>query len=151
MLFFCLSSRRRHTRCSLVTGVQTCALPIWLRLRPPADYRAKPPQKRYSVTVLIGKPKPALPLPKIEGPAGAHLPLVVIDAGHGGHDPGAISPHSGRREKDITLALAKAVRDQLVASGRVRVALTRADDRYLVLEERYGIADRKNTRLNSSH
>src|SRR3546814_18913277 len=74
-----------------------------LRLRPPADYRAKPPQKRYSVTVLIGKPKPALPLPKIEGPAGAHLPLVVIDAGHGGHDPGALSPHSGRREKDTTL------------------------------------------------
>src|SRR3546814_19851190 len=37
---------------------------------------------------------------------------------------------------------AKAVRDQLVASGRVRVALTRADDRYLVLEERYGIARR---------
>src|SRR3546814_7219432 len=45
-----------------------------LRLRPPADYRAKPPQKRYSVTVLIGKPKPALPLPKLEGAAGAPLP-----------------------------------------------------------------------------
>src|SRR3546814_14436548 len=29
MLFFCFSSRRRHTRCALVTGVQTCALPIW--------------------------------------------------------------------------------------------------------------------------
>src|SRR3546814_6112567 len=27
--FFCFSSRRRHTRCALVTGVQTCALPIW--------------------------------------------------------------------------------------------------------------------------
>src|SRR3546814_5764104 len=33
MLFFLFSSRRRHTRCALVTGVQTCALPIWLRLR----------------------------------------------------------------------------------------------------------------------
>src|SRR3546814_974345 len=31
MLFFFFSSRRRHTRCALVTGVQTCALPIWLR------------------------------------------------------------------------------------------------------------------------
>ncbi|MBB5705517.1 N-acetylmuramoyl-L-alanine amidase [Sphingopyxis panaciterrulae] len=110
--------------------------------QPPAGYRARPPQKRYSVTVPIGRPKPALPLPKIEGPDNGRLPLVVIDAGHGGHDPGAISPHSGRREKDITLALAKAVRDQLVAGGRVRVALTRADDRFLVLEERYGIARR---------
>src|SRR3546814_8679265 len=31
MLFFFFSSRRRHTRCALVTGVQTCALPIWIR------------------------------------------------------------------------------------------------------------------------
>ena len=107
-----------------------------------AWFRAEKPKKRYSVTVPIGKPKPALPLPAIEGPDNARLPLVVIDAGHGGHDPGAISPHSGTREKDVTLALAKAIRDDLVASGRVRVALTRSDDRFLVLEERYGIARR---------
>jgi N-acetylmuramoyl-L-alanine amidase len=113
-----------------------------LELQPPAQFRAKPPQKRYSVSVPIGQPKPALPLPRIEGPDNPRLPLVVIDAGHGGHDPGAISPHSGKREKDITLAIARATRDELLASGRVRVALTRADDRYLVLEERYGIARR---------
>ncbi|HEY0595651.1 N-acetylmuramoyl-L-alanine amidase [Sphingopyxis sp.] len=112
------------------------------QLQPPAGFRAKPPEKRYSVTVPIGKPKPAVALPRIEGPDNSRLPLVVIDAGHGGHDPGAISPHSGKREKDVTLALARAIRDDLVASGRVRVALTRADDRYLVLEERYGIARR---------
>lgn len=111
-------------------------------LQPPAGFRAKPPGKRYSVTVPIGKPKPAVALPPIEGPDNSRLPLVVIDAGHGGHDPGAISPHSGKREKDITLALARAIRADLIASGRVRVALTRADDRYLVLEERFGIARR---------
>ncbi len=105
-------------------------------------FRAERPKKRYSVTVPIGKPKPALPLPAIEGSDNPKLPLVVIDAGHGGHDPGAISPHSGTREKDVTLALAKAIRDDLVAGGRVRVALTRSDDRFLVLEERYGIARR---------
>lgn len=108
----------------------------------PARFRAKPPEKHYSVTVPIGRAKPALPLPRIEGPDDARLPLVVIDAGHGGHDPGALSPHSGKREKDITLALARAIRDDLVASGRVRVALTRSDDRYLLLEERSGIARR---------
>lgn len=107
-----------------------------------ARFRAERPRKRYSVTVQIGAPKPALPLPQIQGPDDPRLPLVVIDAGHGGHDPGAISPHGGKQEKDITLALARAIRDQLVASGRVRVALTRSDDRYLVLEERYGIARR---------
>ncbi|MBL9067889.1 MAG: N-acetylmuramoyl-L-alanine amidase [Sphingopyxis sp.] len=111
-------------------------------LQPPAGFRAKPPEKRYSVSVPIGKPKPSVALPRIEGPNNSRLPLVVIDAGHGGHDPGAISPHSGKREKDITLALARAIRDDLLASGRVRVALTRGDDRYLVLEERFGIARR---------
>jgi len=108
----------------------------------PAYLAAARPAKRYSVTVPIGKPKPALPLPRIEGPDNPRLPLVVIDAGHGGHDPGAVNAQSGKREKDITLGLAKAIRDELVASGRVRVALTRADDRFLVLEERYGIARR---------
>ena len=112
------------------------------RLQPPAGFRAKPPEKRYSVTVPIGKPKPAVALPRIEGPDNSRLPIVVIDAGHGGHDPGAISPHSGKREKDITLALARAIRADLLASGRVRVALTRSDDRFLVLEERFGIARR---------
>ena len=51
-------------------------------------------------------------------------------------------PHGNQREKDVTLAIAKAIRDRLVDSGRVRVALTRETDKYLVLEERYGIARR---------
>lgn len=107
-----------------------------------AQFRAKPPKSRYSVTVPIGKPRPAIALPTIVGPDDPRLPLVVIDAGHGGHDPGAISRYGGSREKDVTLAIARAIRDELVASGRVRVALTRDDDRYLVLEERFGIARR---------
>ena len=79
-------------------------------------------------------------LPPVQGPLGR--PLVVIDAGHGGHDPGAISPHGGAREKDVTLALALAIRDEILASGRVRVALTRADDRFIHLRDRYEIARR---------
>ena len=79
-------------------------------------------------------------LPKIYGPADARLPLVVIDAGHGGHDPGAISPHGGAREKDVTLAIAKAAREELLKSGRVRVALTRDGDSYIVLQDRFSIA-----------
>ena len=64
----------------------------------------------------------------------------MIDAGHGGHDPGAISPHNGAREKDITLAVARKIRDELIASGRVRVALTREDDKFIVLRDRTSIA-----------
>src|SRR3990167_9012072 len=78
-------------------------------------------------------------LPKVEGPADASRPLVVIDAGHGGHDPGA-SGQDGEREKDLTLMLAQSMRDALLDSGRVRVALTRDTDRFLVLAERADIA-----------
>lgn len=80
-------------------------------------------------------------LPAVAGSADASRPLVVIDAGHGGHDPGA-SGRFGGKEKAVTLALALAMRNALLEKGGVRVALTRADDRFLVLEERAGIARR---------
>lgn len=69
-------------------------------------------------------------------------PLVVIDAGHGGKDSGAISPITGVREKDVNLAVARAIRDTLVQSGRVRVAMTRDDDSFIPLPGRVAVARR---------
>jgi N-acetylmuramoyl-L-alanine amidase len=92
----------------------------------------------YSVSLPVPARATLLSLPHVDGDASR--PLVVIDAGHGGFDPGAISPTSGLKEKDVTLRIARAIRDELLKSGRVRVALTRDDDRFLVLQERYGIA-----------
>ncbi|OYW13947.1 MAG: hypothetical protein B7X02_01075 [Rhodospirillales bacterium 12-54-5] len=66
-------------------------------------------------------------------------PLIVLDAGHGGQDPGASGVHDVH-EKHITLAMVKAIRDALQATGRYRVALTRDDDRYILLPERVNIA-----------
>ena len=74
-------------------------------------------------------------------------PIVVIDAGHGGRDPGAISVSGQVREKDLTLTLAQALRDELVKRGRVRVAMTRDDDRYLVLDDRAAVARRLNAAM----
>ena len=74
-------------------------------------------------------------------------PIVVIDAGHGGRDPGAISVSDQVREKDLTLTLAQALRDELVKRGRVRVAMTRDDDRYLVLDDRAAVARRLNAAM----
>lgn len=107
----------------------TIPVPVWGRdyvLRFPVDANAIP-----------------LDLPEISGPADSTLPLVVIDAGHGGRDPGAIGADAeGQRvqEKDITLALARALRVELLRSGRIRVALTRDDDRILPLAYRPEIA-----------
>jgi N-acetylmuramoyl-L-alanine amidase len=74
-------------------------------------------------------------------------PIVVIDAGHGGRDPGAISVSGQIREKELTLVLAQALRDELVKRGRVRVAMTRDDDRYLTLEDRAAVARRLNAAM----
>lgn len=106
---------------------------------PPAQFRSERPKKIYAAKARINKSS-SHNNPKIYGPNDNSLPLVVIDAGHGGHDPGAISPHGGQREKVITLAIAKKIRDKLAATGRIRVALTREDDKFLVLQDRFGIA-----------
>jgi N-acetylmuramoyl-L-alanine amidase len=69
-------------------------------------------------------------------------PIVLIDPGHGGRDPGAPGVSGTIREKELTLAMAKELADLLEQRGRVRVAMTREDDRYLTLEQRAGIARR---------
>ena len=65
--------------------------------------------------------------------------VIVIDAGHGGKDPGAIGG-KGNREKDVNLKAALKLRDLLKRNKTYEVVLTRADDTYLSLEERVGLA-----------
>ena len=96
---------------------------------------------KNNVTVPLDTPAAAPPRrPRVAG--ARNRPLVVIDAGHGGHDAGASSADGSRHEKDAALAIARTVRDELVRSGRVRVAMTREDDRFLVLGDRREIARR---------
>lgn len=61
--------------------------------------------------------------------------LVVVDPGHGGIDPGAISL-GGHYEKDVTLATAQELARQLEATKRYRVQLTRSDDEFIALQDR---------------
>jgi N-acetylmuramoyl-L-alanine amidase len=68
-------------------------------------------------------------------PTSGQLPLVMLDPGHGGKDPGAIGV-SGTYEKHISLTTALELQHQLVASGHYRVALTRARDVFIPLEDR---------------
>jgi N-acetylmuramoyl-L-alanine amidase len=65
---------------------------------------------------------------------------IVLDAGHGGHDPGAVA--NGLREKDLTLAIVKHIGRMLGEYEGVEVIYTRTDDRYLSLEERAAIANK---------
>ncbi len=68
-------------------------------------------------------------------PVRRHRRVVALDPGHGGIDPGAISPH-GFYEKNITLATARDLAHLLYASGRYRPVLTRWRDTFVALPER---------------
>jgi N-acetylmuramoyl-L-alanine amidase len=72
-------------------------------------------------------------------------PLIVIDPGHGGIDPGAVG--ATINEKQLTLAVAKALKKELEESGKFRVLLTRSRDVYIPLRERFGLAREKGADL----
>ena len=76
-----------------------------------------------------------------EAPAANRLRRIVVDAGHGGKDPGAIGP-GGTYEKHVTLALAKRLKKKLEAELGCEVILTRDRDVFLPLEERTAIANK---------
>lgn len=85
----------------------------------------------------------SLPLPAPANAADARaLPLIMLDPGHGGKDPGAIGV-SGTYEKHIAFATAQELQRLLRASGRYRVELTRARDVFIPLPDRVGIAQQK--------
>jgi N-acetylmuramoyl-L-alanine amidase len=65
--------------------------------------------------------------------------IIAVDAGHGGVDPGAIG-HGGTREKDVTLAIARALAEHINAQPGMRAVLTRDRDELLELRERIGRA-----------
>ncbi|MFA7706536.1 MAG: N-acetylmuramoyl-L-alanine amidase [Candidatus Omnitrophota bacterium] len=74
-----------------------------------------------------------------------NLNKVVIDAGHGGNDPGAIGKN-GLREKDVNLDIARRLSDLLRAEG-VRTVLTRSSDKFIPLSGRVNIANRSGADL----
>ncbi|MBE9529079.1 MAG: N-acetylmuramoyl-L-alanine amidase [Proteobacteria bacterium] len=71
---------------------------------------------------------------------------IVIDPGHGGRDPGATG-RRGLKEKDVTLKIAKMLRDSLKKRTKARVVMTRTRDVYVPLEERTAIANREEADL----
>ena len=94
------------------------------------------PQGSTSTTVASAQP-PAPAAPPKRGEADKRL--VMIDAGHGGIDPGTHG-RTGIREKDLVLGVARDLRKALEATGRYRVQLTRDSDVFVPLRERVNIA-----------
>lgn len=86
------------------------------------------------------------PLPARKPGAKPRVYTVVIDAGHGGEDPGALGAGMVR-EKRITLSVARALQRALAETGRYRAVLTRDSDVYIKLRDRVALARRANADL----
>ena len=80
-------------------------------------------------------------------PSARGRPIVVLDPGHGGRDPGARGVATSVAEKDLTLLLARELRDRLAERGRVRVAMTHNGGRSLSLDDRAAVARRLNAAM----
>ncbi|WP_439545644.1 N-acetylmuramoyl-L-alanine amidase [Sandarakinorhabdus sp.] len=110
-------------------------------LAPTLAPTATPAPASLPATVAAPPEPPPARAPERTAPRGraGGKPLVVIDAGHGGKDVGAIAV-TGGYEKDITLAIALETAKILRQSGRVQVKLVREDDRFIPLGGRVRIA-----------
>ncbi len=83
---------------------------------------------------VVPAPTPTVPRPVVN-PAGARPLIVAIDAGHGGQDPGAVGP-TGKREKDVTLAMARELARQVNATPGLKAFLVRESDVFIPLPMR---------------
>ena len=131
----------RRARLAMICGALLTALVLSLALVFARALALPIPGLGGSAVARVDLPAPQpYDWPPVAGAEDASLPLVMIDPGHGGFDPGARTP--ALDEKTLTLGLALALRDQLIAGGGVRVAMTRSDDSFVALEERYEAARR---------
>lgn len=128
-------------RALLILGIFIAPLAVFAAMVA-ADRTFGGPGRGYGYVVQVKLPgdDARQGLPPVRGPQDASRPLVVIDPGHGGKDPGA--GNGALKEKDLVLRLALALRDELLRQGGIRVAMTREDDRYLLLPVRPDIARR---------
>ena len=99
---------------------------------PAEDKKVTPPSKVKPVPAPPKTPK-LVPRPSLAQQLGLNVKTIVIDPGHGGKDPGAVS--QTRQEKQIVLSLSKTLRDILVKKG-YNVRLTRETDVFLPLRQR---------------
>jgi N-acetylmuramoyl-L-alanine amidase len=89
--------------------------------------------------------QPPVPKPARRRTSGSFKPVIVVDPGHGGEDPGARK--FGTIEKDVVLSFSLKLRDKLAATGAYKVLMTRDRDVFVPLEERRTFAERNQAAL----
>jgi len=100
--------------------------------------------KPNRIVIDVFRPEEGDPDDRVQVPVNG-TPVVVIDPGHGGGDPGAVGVN-GLREKDVTLRFARKLEKTLERSG-IQVHLTRTGDYFVSLRDRYRVAERQGADL----
>jgi N-acetylmuramoyl-L-alanine amidase len=130
-----------NTMDNLKVGTSLKESRLTVELSPVKTHRTKVASKPV-VPIVRKKVKSVRKAPP-KAVAKKSVPLIVVDAGHGGKDLGA-KGHGGLLEKDVNLAIALRLRDILKSRYKYSVVLSREDDTFLSLEERGAIANKKN-------
>jgi len=156
------AAQRTPTDLRVVVDLKKAVTPKSFTLAPNAQYgnrlvvdlfdnaadAAPPPAPTPAVATVPAVPvtptEPAIKLPP--APAGKRDIIVVIDAGHGGEDPGA-SGSRGQHEKDVVLAIARELQRQVGGMKGYRAELTRTGDYFIPLRGRTEIARKKGADL----
>ena len=107
-----------------------------------ADQVAKDRAAKRSAKKAAPAPTPFTPKPRKQATS---KPVIVLDAGHGGVDPGALGRKA--REKSVTLNFTRELAKQLRKTGKYKVYLTRNRDIYIPLRQRVNIARKHNADL----
>ena len=123
----------------------TLRMVVQLRSALPAHSTWGQGEQGRRLVLSLGQPVVAATVPDSTPPPvvrAAHAPgdgdrdvVIAVDAGHGGVDPGAIG-HGGTREKDVTLAIARALAARINSQPGMRAVLTRDRDEFLELRDR---------------
>ncbi|RRW34444.1 AMIN domain-containing protein [Ectopseudomonas oleovorans] len=115
------------------------------------DQGSAPPATQSPSVAASAPPVPVTPTqppPKLTPvPNGKRDIVIAIDAGHGGEDPGALSPVKGQYEKNVTLAISKELQRQINAEKGFRAELVRTGDYFIPLRKRTEIARKKGADL----
>lgn len=115
----------------LLSSARTAATPVPAPAPAPSGY----PAATFDLPEAASAPMPPRGIAAAHAPRGEHEVVVAIDAGHGGVDPGA-SGRDGTHEKDVTLAIARALAVRIDREPGMRAVLTRDGDYFIALSDR---------------
>lgn len=136
---FVIEPREGH-RYRLVLDIERVAAAAFQDHNPAAPRLQAPPVPSAAAPQAAIAPRPPAPQPQPRPrDRGDSRRVVVVDAGHGGVDPGTIGP-GGTYEKNVTLAMARELKARMEGTGRYKVVLTRDADIFIPLRERVAIS-----------